>query len=132
MTCWRSFSIFSSMVFMLLDDDALEFWVCLTLCSIYCPYINLEKLQKFQCFICGQVKSDARRVCQDKPAVAYACSVPFNNCVHSYSLLLRCICVIRLKPFVWSKTTNRGDPPLRKEVFDDLLSFRNGSNEFKV
>src|SRR5438876_7537775 len=96
-------------VFMLLEDNALEFWVCLTLCSIYCPYINLEKLQKFQCFICGQVKSDPRRVCQDKPAVAYACSVPFNNCVHSYSLLLRCICVIRLKPFVWSKTTNRSE-----------------------
>src|SRR2546422_829174 len=73
-------------VFMLLEDNALEFWVCLTLCGIYCPYINLEKLQKFQCFICGQVKSDARRVCQDKPAVAYACSVPFNNCDSGFVL----------------------------------------------
>src|SRR5579864_4759424 len=83
-----------AIVFMLLDDNALDFWVCLTLCSNECVCINLEKMQKFQCFVCCQVKLDARRVCQYKPAVANACPVPFNNCVHSHSFSLRRICVI--------------------------------------
>src|SRR6266849_1341033 len=104
MTCWPNFSLFplfrvikrkpGAIVFMLLDDNTLEFWICLTLCSNECPCINLEKMQKFQCFVCCQVKLDARRVRQYKPTAADACSVSFNNCVQSHSLLLRCVCVI--------------------------------------